>query len=573
MLTRHTALTSQRPWMARYAHGVPHTIDYPEEPASWLLEHTAQRVPQRIACHFLNQHLTYGQLFAEAAAGPPTPMRAATACVPGDRVGLLLPNTPEYLMGMFGTWMAGGIVVPFSPLMVAEEVGGLVRSTECKIVITLDVLMHLFDKNSKPNVIMAASLRDRLSPLRRLGYSWLRLQRNGFRSLYHAGRIVKLSDEIAAADPNAQIVRPKPSDPAYIQPTGGTTGQPKAVLLTHRNLLSNALQVEYWTDRPLDEDVVLAALPFFHCYGLTACALSGIARGSTLVLQHRFRPTAVLRAIKQWRVTTLPAVPAMLAAVCGHLRGKHHDLSSLRECISGGAPLDPALAQQFRQLSGATIVEGYGLSEASPVTHAGPLDGSARPGTIGLPLADTDAKIVDPTIGDVELPTGQVGELIVRGPQVMAGYWHDPEGTERTIRDGWLYTGDLATVDEDGFFRIVDRKKDLIITSGFNVYPTEVEQVLRQFPGLADVAVLGVPDEQRGELVKAVVVPRKGERFNRKAFDEFARQHLAAYKRPRVVEVRDGDLPRNVLGKVLRRVLRMRTSEPIPAALPEETKS
>jgi len=568
MLTWNPTSLLHRPWMARYAPGVPHTLDYPEEPAFWLLEQTAQRVPSRIACHFLNQHLTYGQLLAEARQ-----TAHALRCRglrPGDRVGLLLPNTPEYLITMFGTWMAGGIVVPFNPLMVAEEVTNLLKATECKVVVTLDVLMHLLAKEAQPSLILVASLRDRLPRWQRLGYRWVRFQRNGFRSLYRQGRIVKFSDEIAAADPDAEIVRPLPSDPAYIQPTGGTTGHPKAVLLTHRNLLANAHQLEHWTDRPFGADVVLAALPFFHCYGLAACALSGIARGSTLVLQHRFRAAAVLRAIKRYRVTTFPAVPAMLAALREHLRGRHYDLGSLRECISGGAPLDPTLAAHFRELSGATVVEGYGLSEASPVTHAGPLDGTARPGTIGLPLADTDARIVDADMGDVELPLGQVGELVIRGPQVMAGYWNDPVLTAHTLRDGWLYTGDLATEDEDGFFRIVDRKKDLIITSGFNVYPTEVEQVLRRFPGLADVAILGVPDERRGELVKAVVVPRKGEKFNRKAFDEFVRAHLAAYKRPRLVDVQSGDLPRNVLGKVLRRILRTQPNDPTPAESPEE---
>jgi long-chain acyl-CoA synthetase len=271
--------------------------------------------------------------------------------------------------------------------------------------------------------------------------------------------------------------------------------------------------------------------------------------------------------MERTKPTMVPAVPAMLAAFNKELRRKQYHLSSIRTCISGGAPLNPAVAAEFSRHTGAVVVEGYGLSEASPVTHAGPLDGTARPGTIGLPLPDTDAMVVDPMTGVGPLPFDEVGELIVRGPQVMAGYWNDPAATTSAIRDGWLYTGDLATCDADGFFRIVDRKKDLIITSGVNVYPTDVEHVLRMYEGIEDVAVLGVPDGDRGELVKAVVVPKPGHRFSRRAFDEFARHHLEVHKRPRVVEVVPGPLPRNPLGKVLRRVLLDQHREAdIPAA-------
>jgi long-chain acyl-CoA synthetase len=242
-------------------------------------------------------------------------------------------------------------------------------------------------------------------------------------------------------------------------------------------------------------------------------------------------------------------------ALNAELRTRQLKFRTLRYCISGGAPLDLKVAEEFAEHTGATVVEGYGLSEASPVTHVGPLEGSARPGTIGLPLPDTIARIVDSDSGEA-LPPGEVGELIINGPQVMLGYWRDPEATARTIRDGWLFTGDLAVQDADGFFKIVDRKKDLIITSGFNVYPSDVEEVLRRAPEVDDVAVVGVPDLQRGEIVKAVVVPKRGRRFCRRAFDAYCEEHLAKHKRPRLVEVSDVDLPRNFLGKVFRRKLR-----------------
>jgi long-chain acyl-CoA synthetase len=315
---------------------------------------------------------------------------------------------------------------------------------------------------------------------------------------------------------------------------------------------------------PIGQDTMLACLPFFHSYGLTVCGLSGVAMSATLLMYHRFRAGHILKLIERERPTLVPAVPAMLAAFNRELRGRSFDLKSVEAVISGGAPLPSDVASEFAGHTGAVVVEGYGLSEASPVTHVGPLDGHARPGTIGIPLPDTEARIVDAETGSEDLPPGQVGELVVRGPQVMAGYWNDPEATALALRGGWLFTGDLATRDDDGFFKIVDRKKDLIITSGFNVYPTDVEHVLRQFEGVEDVAVFGVPDPIRGELVKAVVVPKDAAKFSKKALDDFAKQHLEVHRRPRVVEVVPGPLPRNQLGKLLRRVLR----EKFPGATP-----
>ncbi len=519
MLALNHTLLDQRPWLARYAPGVPQTLEYPDEPAYWLLERTAQLLPARVACRFLDQQLTYAELLTQSR-------RAAHALQqrgvrPGDRVGLLLPNIPEYLIALFGTWMAGGIAVPLSPLLVASEISAILRATDCRVVVTLDVLLPQVCKQAHPDLILVVSLLDRLPRWQRLGYRYIRFRRLGLHPSYRH-RTVLFDEALASADP-LEIHRPRNCDPATIQPTGGTTGTSKAVTLTHGNLLANALQLDHWTHRAFGEDEVLAVLPFFHCYGMMACGLGGIAQGATLILHHRFRASAILHLIERWRPTTFPVVPAMLVALDEELRKKHYDLSSLHDCISGGAPLDLGIAAEFARYTQATVVEGYGLSEASPVTHVNPLDGSARAGTIGLPLPDTEARIVDADTGKVEVPVGEVGELVIRGPQVMAGYWHDPEATAHAIRDGWLFTGDLATRDEDGFFRIVDRKKDLIITSGFNVFPTEVEKVLRKCPGVKDLAIYGVPDTKRGEIVKAVVVPVKGQHFRRSAFDEFAR--------------------------------------------------
>jgi long-chain acyl-CoA synthetase len=476
---------------------------------------------------------------------------------PGDRVAILLPNVPEHLVALFGTWMAGGVAVPLNPLMVAEEVASLVEATACRFVVCLDLLLPLLGSNGRaaPSTVFVTSIKDRLPRWDRMLYTVARFHRLGIRSRNVPPSAIEFDKALATASPVTASDRVSPDKPAIILPTGGTTGRPKAVVLTHRNLLANAWQISRWAGGGFGEDVSLACLPFFHSYGLTVCGMTGVAMGATMILHHRFRANTVLRLVEKWQPSMIPAVPAMLAAFNKELRRKRYTISPVRACISGGAPLNPEIAAEFSKRTGAVVVEGYGLSEASPVTHAGPLDGTARPG-IGLPLPDTDAMIVDAETGAGPLPFGKVGELIVRGPQVMLGYWNDPEATALALRDGWLYTGDMATCDADGFFRIVDRKKDLIITSGVNVYPTDVESVLRTYEEVEDVVVLGIPDGDRGELVKAVVVPKAGRKFSKRAFDEFARQHLEVHKRPRIVEVVRGPLPRNALGKVLRRTLR-----------------
>ena len=297
-------------------------------------------------------------------------------------------------------------------------------------------------------------------------------------------------------------------------------------------------------------------LPFFHSYGLTSCAMSGVAMAATLVIHHRFVPRIVLRLIEEHQPSIFPAVPAMLAALNEVLRDRPVQLKALRYVVSGGAPLSDEIFNEFARYSGSTLVEGYGMSEASPVICTGPLDGTNRSGTIGLPLPDTVVRIVDSDDGQTILPPGEIGELVAQGPQVMLGYWRNPEATAEVIRDGWLYTGDIGTCDEDGFFRVVDRKKDVVITSGFNVYPADVEPVLKDTPGVKDVVIVGQPDAKYGEIVKAMVSVGAAADFDRAAFDSFASEHLAKYKCPRIVVVFVGELPKNFLGKVLRRKLR-----------------
>jgi len=543
------------PWVAHYPDHVPATLDYPHEPIWWLLDKTSHDFPDRIACHYYQQQMTYGQLYDAAR-------RTASALVrrgvqPGMRVGLLLPNTPEYLIAAYGIWMAGGVVVSISPLMCAAEAAGLVEATQCHTVIGLDVLAPLvLNERFDSRRLIVVSLQDRLPHWQRFIYAFIRLKRIGWRAELSGLGSTPLQQEIDRGDPNFVPVRREGESPAYILPTGGTTGAPKAVVLSHANLMANAWQLFYWAEQRIGRETILAVIPFFHSYGLSSCVTAGVAGAATMVLFHRFKPDAVLRLIQHHRPSCFTAVPTMLAGLSERLAQRRYDVSSLEYCISGGAALDLAVGEQFARYTGGKVVQGYGLSEASPVTHTGPLDGTARTGTIGLPLPDTEAVIVDADTGTRVLPPGEVGELVIRGPQVMHGYWNNEEETRRVIRHGWLFTGDLAMCDADGFFTIVDRKKDIIITSGFKVYPADVELVLRRYPGVRDVAVVGVPNPPRGEQVKAVLSLERGAKFNRHAFDRFTADNLSRHKRPRTVQIVDGDLPRSFLGKVLRRELR-----------------
>ena len=555
---------SSTPWLKHYPPCVPTHLDYPDEPVWWLLEHAAVTFPQRTAIRYFHESLTYVELFGEAR-------RAATlfqslGIKPGDRVGLLLPNIPEYLIAAYGIWMAGGIVVSLSPLSVAVEIDDLLRATDCKLVVALDLLAPLTTKGThRPRHLLTCSLASRLPSVKRFLYRAACLQRRGFRN---ESRVVTSDflEELSRAEPMADPIVVDVNAPAYILPTGGTTGQPKAVTLSHRNLLANALQIKAWCGNRTGRNIMLAAIPFFHSYGLSTCVTSGVAMAATLVLYHRFDPLAVLKLIETARPNVFPAVPAMLNLLNQKLRQHKHrwNVKSLMWVISGGAALPADTCHEFAEFTGARVVEGYGLSECSPVTHAGPLDDTAIVGTIGLPLPDTDARIVDADTGRDILKPGQIGELIVRGPQVMLGYWNNREATEQILRDGWLFTGDLATRDERGFFKIVDRKKDLIITGGFNVYPSDVEFVIRQFPGVKDAAVVGIPDPQRGEIVKAIVAIDRKTRFNRHGLERFLKENLSHHKVPKIIEVIEGDLPRNFLGKVLRRKLREQP-KPVPA--------
>jgi long-chain acyl-CoA synthetase len=548
------ALLWQRPWLDAFPCDTPGTVPYPRVPVSALLEAAARRFPDRAACTLYGKPTSYARLDEQARrfAGA----LAALGAGPGQFVGILLPNIPEYLVALQGAWLTGAPVLQLSPLMVAEEVAHWVEVTGCRIVVTLDLLakavMGELQRGPLEHVVLT-SLAARMALWRGFLYRVERLRRNGTLRLpddAHRHRF----DHLLHAEPPAPPKIVPEEDVAVLIPTGGTTASPKAVMLTHRNLVANAFQLRDYTGGPDGTEGVLGVLPFFHSYGLTVSLLTSWVKGSTVHMHPRFETKAVLELLARQRVELVPAVPAMLHALNGLLRRRPHDLSFIRMVISGASALDPAVRREFEQYGPQNVIEGYGLTEASPVTHANPVGTGNRPGTIGLPLADTEARIMDPVDGDRELPDGEPGELVVRGPQVMKGYYRNPEATALALRDGWLYTGDMARRDRDGYFTIVDRKKDIIKTSGFLVFPAEVEEVLRTFPGVAEAAVVGVPDLECGELVKALLVP-SGDALDLGALEAYCRQHMGKHKRPRRFEVVK-ELPKNFLGKVLRRKLR-----------------
>lgn len=529
---------------------------YRDLPAFGLLQHAAEQVPDRTAMIYGDLSWSYADVNRDAVRAAAMLQRLGVQ--PGDRIGILLPNVPEFMIAANAIWRAGGIAVAISPLMVADEVSALVKQTGCRFVVCLDMLSHLVDTKANLTVqTLLVSIRQHLPSLHQLGYLWARRNRTGQWTLPKTERCHWFWEEIEKTDRRWQPISIDSGvTPAYILPTGGTTGSPKAVTLSHTNMVANAWQQFQRTGGTFGEETMLGVLPFFHSYGMSATIMGAPAMGATLVLHHRFNTRQVIRLLQDHRPTVFHAVPAMLDAMNERFRSHEPKIQGLRWVISGGAPLEESIGSEFSKYTGAKVVEGYGLSEAAPVTHVGDLYQDPRYGSIGLPLPQTECRIVETMNGDATVADGEVGELTVRGPQVMLGYWNDHKSTQLAIQRGWLHTGDLAVKDDDGFYRIVGRKKDLIITSGFNVYPSEVEAVLREAEDVLDAAVVGQQDPRRGEIVKAFIVLEPGAEWNQEKLEVHCAQHLAKYKQPRIFEHCSGDLPRNFLGKVIRRELR-----------------
>jgi len=557
-----------RPWLAKYPPSVPPAVEIPKGLLPAEIGERVDRWPDRTALVFYGARWSYRQLWEASGRFAASLLRDGV--VPGDRVALYLPNCPAYPIAFLGVLRAGAIVAQVSPLYHDQDLLRLLDDARPTAVVTLEILYpnlaRVRDRHPLPRVYVAR-LREFYPP-------WTRPFVNlVLRRQHHPTEF----PNDAAVRPWRRAVRtpgtvpPRGDDPAstvaVLQYTGGTTGVPKAAMLSHRNLVANLAQADAWnTRRRPGEEVFLAAIPFFHVYGLTVALLLGLWEGGTVVLQTRPDVPELLKLIDRYRPTQFPGVPALYQALLQRPDLAKYRLRSIRYCLSGSAPLPINVQRRFEEATGAALVEGYGLSETSPATHVNPVEGERRAGSIGLPLPNTDQRVVDLDDPSHELGVDEVGELAVRGPQVMLGYYGQPEETRRVLVDGWFRTGDVARIDADGYAYIVDRKKDVVNVGGLKVYPREVEEVLFQHPAVADVAVVGVPDATLGEVPKAFVVPKASTAPTEAELIEFVRDRIAHFKAPRSVEFRAA-LPRSGVQKVLRRELRPPADVP-PATVP-----
>lgn len=534
---------SNKVWQKFYPAHIKSEIDIPNVSLPEMLNETIKKYPNHAAIYFFGKEISYTQL------GKLTDQFGAAlqekGIKKGERVAIMLPNCPQYIISYYGTLKAGNIVTQVNPMYTPHELEYLLKDSSAKAIVIYEplipVLQQVIDKTSIELVI--------------------KVNFKGVTSQEEA--IIDFDTFITSAKKTIQQVNIKPEeDIAVLQYTGGTTGRSKGAMLTHRNLYANVLQCyEFFKDFiNLGEDRRLSVIPFFHVYGMTSCMNLTIFTGSMNIILPRFEVEEVLETIKNTKPTSFPGVPTMYIALINHPNAQKYGIDSIKVVNSGSAPMPVEVMKSFEQQTGAKILEGYGLSEASPTTHCNPIFGTRKPGSVGIGLPNTDYKIVDLETGTQDLKPGEIGELIIKGPQVMKGYWNMPEETANTLRNGWLFTGDIAYMDDDGYLYIVDRKKDMIIASGYNVYPREVEEVLYEHPSIKEAVVIGVPDAYRGENVKAVVVLKEGEHLSENELMDYCREKLASYKVPRIVEFRE-ELPKSSIGKILRRTIREETLE------------
>ncbi len=549
------------PWAPHYDPGVPLKVEPVDQPLPWLLLNAAEKSPQAPALAFFGRNISYGELSAQAARLAQGLAALGLGC--GGRLGILLPNSPQLVAVYHAALRLGAVAVMLNPLLSSQELAYQLEDSGARHLVVLDHLLPKVEEVREQlhlDQVIVTSLADSLPwPL-----SWLyplKARRQGLATGFQPGRGRRPWRELLQQPPLTAPPAPGLQDLAVLQYTGGTTGVPKAAMLTHGNLMMNVAQIQAWLSRVrYGAERLVGLLPLSHSFGLTACLNWPISVGAQVIVLPRFEINSFIQALKKYRPTMLPGVPTLFVALINDPRLAKLDLSTLWAAISGSAPLPVEVRDRFEALSGCRMLEGYGLTEAGPVTHFNPVRGKRPLGSMGMPLPGTLARVMDQETGTRELPSGEVGELTIRGPQVMQGYWQRPEESAAVLRDGWLYTGDLARRDEDGYFYIVERKKDMIISGGYNIYPREVEEVLYQFPGVHEAVAFGVPDDYRGEVVKAVIVPVNGLEPKVEEIRAFCGRQLALYKIPKIIEFR-AELPKSLVGKVLRRLLREEESE------------
>jgi long-chain acyl-CoA synthetase len=560
----------EKPWLKHYDVGVPSTISYPHIPLDRFLSNAAARHPDhpaivfgaRVGSRLMDAKLTYRQLNEAVdrfAAG-----LQKLGLAKGDRVAIMLPNCPQFVIAAYAVWRIGGIVVCCNPLYVPREIEHLVNDSGAETFVVLSSLYGRLESvrgSTGLKRVIVTNIKEYFPGLLRFLFTLGKEKKEGHRVHITGTSSTWFQDVLRGAPAKPEPVQILPEEVATLIYTGGTTGGPKGAQLTHHNLVSNATLLNIWAKSQEAGEVLIAVMPFFHSYGLTVGMNTCVANALTSVLIPNPRDLEhVLKAVEKHRATVLPAIPTLFVAFNNFQGIERYDLSSVKFAPCAAAPLPPEVQERFETLTGCKMVEAYGLTETSPTATMDPID-RPRTRSIGVPVPDTDLKIVDAETGSREMPAGEIGEIIIKGPQVMKGYWNLPQETSRALRvgpdgeSGWLYSGDMGYMDEDGYFHLADRKKDMIIAGGYNIYPTEVEAVLFEHPRIKEAAVIGVSDQRRGETVKAFVVMKEGEHTTQEEITSFCRERMAAYKVPRLIEFRT-DLPKSLIGKVLRRELR-----------------
>jgi long-chain acyl-CoA synthetase len=559
----------ERPWLKQYDKGVPTTIDYPAVPLFFFLEDAAKKHPETPCTIFHGARVTYkemNEITDRLAAG-----LVELGVKKGDRVGIFMPNTPQFVMAYFAILKAGGVVVATNPLYSAREIEHQANDSGIEIILVMSNFYNTIkavQPSTRIRKVIVTNIKEALPPVLSFLFGLTKEKKGGFRIDLQPGDVwmKDLIERHKAAD------RPKldigPDDIALFQYSGGTTGISKGAVALHRNLVANTLMIRSWMTNCEDgKEVTLMAIPLFHVYGMVAGMCFSMRAAASMVMIPNPRDLKdVLDNLQKHKATIYPGVPAMYNGLNNHpdVKAKKYDLSSIKACISGSAPLMRETKDKFEALTGGKLVEGYGLSETPTATHCNPLFGKNPPGSIGLPLPDVDCRVISLDDEVTVMPVGEIGELVVKSPNVMKGYHNMPTETANSLRDGWLYTGDIARMDEEGFFYIVDRKKELIKPGGYQVWPREVEEVIAANPKVLEVGVAGIPDPYRGETVKAWVVLKPGETASEDEIKDWCKDKLAKFKVPTHVEFRD-ELPKTTVGKILRRELVRQHKEQNPA--------
>ncbi|MCM3089855.1 long-chain fatty acid--CoA ligase [Cytobacillus sp. AMY 15.2] len=531
-------MSEKKTWHSRYPDLIAAEVTIPVKSMPEMLQEVTAMYPQNNALSFYGQKMNYAELH-KAVYGFAASLQK-NGVQKGDRVAIMLPNCPQYVIAYYGILAAGAIVTQVNPMLVERELEHIMNDSGAETLVVFDALyprVKTVQGRTTIRKIVVVSLQPTEADFS---------QDKSFEDFLQEG--------------NGQFtpvsIEPQ-QDIAVLQYTGGTTGRSKGAMLTHFNILANVIQsYEFFKERTeIGGEKFLTVIPLFHVFGMTACMNFAIYTANESILLPRFDLEEVLDTIKNEQPSVFPGVPTMYVAITNHPRAEEFGIDSIETCNSGSAPMPVELLRDFEKKTGAKILEGYGLSEASPVTHCNPPFSERKPGSVGIGFPSTDYKVVDLATGTEEVPNGELGEVIIKGPQIMKGYWNMPEETAVTLREGWLYTGDIAKMDEDGFLYIVDRKKDLIIAGGYNIYPRDIEEVLYEHPAVQEAVVIGVPDAYRGETVKAFVVLKAGQTASADEIISYCRQNLAAYKIPSAVEFRS-ELPKTNVGKILRRALR-----------------